>query len=57
MEMTRLADTHEGSWIPPEDDSDPAGCGRSFSGRMMRDRIPFNNILSTENEENGNAVN
>ena len=53
MEITRLADTHEGSWTSPDDASDPAGCGRSLEGRMMRVRIPFNNTLSVENVENG----
>jgi len=53
MEITRLADTHEGSWTSPDDASDPAGCGRAFDGRMMRERIPFNNTLFVDNGENG----
>jgi hypothetical protein len=53
MDMTRPVDTHEGSWTSPDDDSDPAGCGRFLDGRMMRVRIPFNNTLSVENGENG----
>ena len=57
MDMTRPVDTHEGSWTSPDDDSDPAGCGRSLDGRMMRDRIPFNNTLSVKMRKTGNAVN
>jgi len=56
MDMTRPVDSHEGSWTSPDADSDPAGCGRSLDGRMMRVRIPFNNTLSVENGITGNAV-